>query len=242
MSAGRCFQIETLGAVDGPGLRLVLFLQGCPLRCPYCHNPESWQKVGGREITVDEVLQILRRYRRYYRHGGLTVSGGEPLWQAGFVGELFARCRREGFHTALDTAGCVVGSEAEAAQEMADLVLLDIKCADPVIHRQRFGFELAAATVVLQRRQRLAKPVWVRQVIAPGITDSGRQVRLLGELLARYPCVEKIELLPMRAMCLEKYRERGIRFPMEGDAPPDEDSMQRLRAVLQDSRHIAKML
>jgi pyruvate formate lyase activating enzyme len=231
---GRIFQIETLGAVDGPGLRFVLFLQGCPLRCPYCHNPESWGRVGGSLITVEQVLEKVKRYRSYYRGGGLTVSGGEPLLQAGFVRSLFRRCREEGLHTALDTSGCVEGPEAWETCEAADLLLLDVKTADPALHRERFGFPLDRVAALLDRCEDADKPVWIRHVVAPGLTDTAEGIRALAAFLRGRRCVRRIELLPFRDLCLEKYRRRGIPFPLEKAGSLHEEDLAGLVSILRE--------
>ncbi len=212
----RYFKVETFGAVDGPGLRFVLFLQGCLLRCPYCHNPESWPLRGGNAIAARDVIARFNRYRGYYKRGGMTLSGGEPLMQAEFALELFALCREQGIHTALDTSGCVTSLEALAAVDAADLLLLDIKHADPSRHRDLFGFPLEAPLEALRRRERAGKPVWVRHVVVPGMTDGEEEIAQLAALLAPFQCIERVELLPFRKLCLEKYRELGIPFPLEG--------------------------
>ncbi|MDL2233366.1 pyruvate formate lyase-activating protein [Ruminococcaceae bacterium OttesenSCG-928-L11] len=231
---GRHFKIETLGAVDGPGLRFVLFLQGCPLRCPYCHNPESWAMAGGEAITVPQVLARVERYRSFYRDGGLTVSGGEPLVQAEFVVALLARCREAGIHTALDTSGVVLSPMAKQAVLAADLLLLDIKAADPALHQSAFGAPLSAAMETLQWRQTAGLPVWIRHVVAPGLTDSPAQIRQLAELLAPFSCVERVELLPFRRLCTEKYESLGIPFPIGERGEPSDREMASHRAILSE--------
>lgn len=231
---GRYFHRETMGAVDGPGIRLVLFLQGCPIRCPYCHNPEGWAMEGGEPITAEETLTLLRRYEGYYADGGLTLSGGEPLLQAAFVRHVLERCGQGGFHTALDTSACLWNQEAAAACREADLLLLDMKHADPAIHQERFGFPLKNALAALSLRDDQGSPVWLRQVIAPGLTDSPAYVDRLAALARAHPSIQRIELLPFRNLCLEKYRSMGIAFPMENAPPPSADAVEALRNRLRE--------
>lgn len=231
----RVFKIETLGAVDGPGLRLVLFLQGCPLRCPYCHNPEGWATEGGEPVTVEEILARMKRYEGYYRGGGLTLSGGEPLAQADFVNALLARCRGEGIHTALDTSACVTGDAARRAVAAADLLLLDVKSADPALHEECFGFPLRSVLDALALREETGGPVWARHVVAPAIDgDCGGSASRLADMLAPYSCVERVELLPFRKLCLEKYDAPGIPFPLRDAPEPPPEALAAMRGALRE--------
>lgn len=216
LKTARYFKIETMGTVDGPGIRMVLFLQGCRLRCPYCHNPESWQIGGGKPISSDEVMDRLRSYAGFYKNGGLTISGGEPLLQAEFVNELQAKCKAENIHVALDTSG--FGDDSRAAARVvdeADLLLLDIKLTDSDRHKSILGESLEKPLSYLARREKLNRPVWIRHVVVPGLTDSGENIDRLKRMLSPYKCVEKVELLPFRKLCLSKYSGMGISFPLE---------------------------
>ena len=231
--SGYIFHTETFGAVDGPGLRLVLFLQGCPLRCPYCHNPEGQALTGGEIITIDEVLGQLARYRSYYQNGGgITLSGGEPLVQSAFAAQLLTQCRAAGIHTALDTSGCIDTAQALAACAAADLLLLDVKTALPEQHAAVFGFPLARVEKLLQWCEEQKKPVWVRQVIVPGLTENEDNSQALAQQLRPYTMVQRVELLPLRKLCAVKYRARGEVFPMEQVPEPTAERMAQLRAGL----------
>ena len=239
---GYIFHRETFGAVDGPGLRLVLFLQGCPLRCPYCHNPEGQPLSIGQEITIEEVMAQLARYASYYKGGGLTISGGEPLVQSAFVGDLLARCHTAGIHTVLDTSACIQTEEAMAACQQADLLLLDVKTALPEQHQAVFGFPLTQVEAMLAQRQSWQKPVWVRQVIAPGLTANQEQIMALARLLKPYSVIERVELLPFRKLCLPKYAALGLDFPMKDTPEPSAEMMAGLRAILAENLPGVKVL
>ena len=185
---GYVHSVETLGAVDGPGLRFVLFLQGCPLRCKFCHNPDTWRLEGGEETTVDEMVKKILRYKTYIRNGGVTISGGEPLRQADFVLALTRALHDEGIHVAIDTSGIYCEGTALQAALEADLILLDIKAFDPSLAKELTGFSTDHAWRLLEARQQAGagadgahassagapgahgKPVWIRHVLVPGIT------------------------------------------------------------------------
>ncbi len=211
---GRIHSVQTLGTVDGPGVRFVLFLQGCPLRCHCCHNPDTWEIGGGREVTPREIFSQVLRYRAYFgKDGGVTVSGGEPLLQAEFVRELFALCKKEGIHTALDTSGCIWNDAVSALLEVTDLCLLDHKMANDRDYRTYVGCGIAAPERFLAELERRSIPTWLRRVIIEGVTDSPEQTKALFALKKTHTCVEKIELLPFRKLCTAKYESLGIPFP-----------------------------
>ncbi len=211
---GRIHSVQTLGTVDGPGVRFVLFMQGCPLRCHFCHNPDTWDMAGGKEVSVDEIVAQVTRYRAYFgKAGGLTVSGGEPLLQSAFVGELFTRCRALGIHTALDTSGCIWNESVARLLDVTDLCLLDHKMPTDKMYREHIGCSLDAPMRFLAELDARGIPVWLRRVIVPTVTDSEADTAALYALRAQYPCIEKIELLPFRKLCTTKYEQMGIPFP-----------------------------
>jgi pyruvate formate lyase activating enzyme len=212
---GRISSLQSLGAVDGPGLRYVVFMQGCPLRCPYCHNPETWDESRGEEMEADALVQKILRFRPYLT-GGVTLSGGEPLLQAGFALELFKRLKEEGFHTALDTSGCLEPPELPELLEKTDLVLLDIKRADAESHRREFGLPLEVPMGLLRRLERRNKPVWIRQVVVPGVNDGEEELRALRGLIEPFACVKRLELLAFRKLCAPKYEALSLPFPYGG--------------------------
>ena len=217
--AGRIHSIQTLGTVDGPGVRFLVFMQGCPLRCDFCHNPDTWDKAGGSEVSAEEIFQKSTRYRAYFgKDGGITVSGGEPLLQAAFVRELFTLCKKAGIHTALDTSGCIWNEEVEALLAVTDLVLLDHKMPDEARYRAHIGCGVAASERFLAELNARAIPTWLRRVIVTGVNDTVEDNRALFALKSTHPCVEKIELLPFHKLCTTKYEQMGIPFPF-GDKP-----------------------
>ena len=218
MLKGRIHSIESFGTVDGPGIRFVAFMQGCPMRCEFCHNPDTWDpraKVQ-YELTPEELLERVKRYRKFIRNGGVTLSGGEPLMQAEFVSEFFRICREAGFHTALDTSGAIFSESARGALDAADLVLLDVKTADDSLHKSYTGQSRDNNKSCLDYLQSIGKPVWIRHVVVPGRTDSDESVKLLESYLKPYSVVEKVELLPYHTMGVFKYRQMGIPYPLEG--------------------------
>lgn len=214
---GRVHSFQSLGTVDGPGVRSVIFMQGCPLRCACCHNPDTWSFEGGTLTGVDELADRVLRYRGYYgEDGGVTVSGGEPLMQAEFLTLLFDRLKqRDDLHTAIDTSGCVLNEQVKRLLERTDLVLLDYKYTDPAEHIKYTGGELAKTTEFLDYLESISKKTWIRHVLIPGINDNDESVKQIFDLRNKYSCIERIELLPFRKLCLEKYQELDIPFPLE---------------------------
>lgn len=232
MIKGRVHSMETFAAVDGPGLRVAVFLQGCPQRCIYCHNPDTWDPAGGEEIEPAELVRKILRFRPYFRkNGGVTVSGGEPFMQAAFVTELFQLLKAENIHTAADTCGFYLTPQVKAALEYTDLVLLDIKHTEAgpfeAITKQPFSHTLD----FLQYMKEIQKPLWIRQVILPGYTDSPQQIQALLALLAGAR-VERIDLLPYHTLGVSKWSELGIPYALEGVQPPAEETMAALRAII----------
>ena len=230
---GRVHSCQSMGAVDGPGLRYVVFLQGCPLRCAYCHNPDTWAFEGGREATVEELLQRIRRCAPYIKKGGgVTVTGGEPLAQSEFVAALFAELRTEGFHTALDTAGA--GDEAGARRVLAhtSLVLADLKFTTEEEYRRCAGGSLAHTLAFLELAREMGVPLWLRHVVVPGLTDGAQHDARFAALCRRYENLQRVELLPFRKLCLEKYRAMGLPFPLEGTPEAGPEHLRRLQEAL----------
>ena len=211
---GRIASLQSFGTVDGPGIRYVVFMQGCPLRCACCHNPETWSFDGGEEKTAGEVFDTLLRYRSYFgREGGVTVSGGEPLMQAAFVRALFTLCRDAGIHTCLDTSGCSLNAQIEELLDVTDLVLLDLKYASEAQYQRYVGCSLAAPLAFLDRLEARGIPAWIRQVLIRGKNDSEQDLKQSAQLLDGRSNIQRIELLPFRRLCLEKYKNLGIDFP-----------------------------
>lgn len=234
MSSGFVHSIQSLGAVDGPGVRFVAFLQGCPLRCKCCHNPDTWDKNGGTEYTAEALVDKAARYRSYFGNkGGITLSGGEPLWQAAFVRDVFRLCHEQGIHTCLDTAGCFLTDKVKEALAHTDRVLLDWKYTEEALYREHVGCSLAAVESFLAYVNAAGIPVTLRQVIIPTVNDTEENVRRLRAVASAYPCVDKVELLPFKTVCQTKYDTLGISFPFGSLPTPTAEDMARLNAILE---------
>lgn len=213
---GYVSSIQSLGAVDGPGVRCVIFMQGCVLRCKCCHNPETWEFGKGEEYTPERLMGKIRRYVSYFgSEGGVTVSGGEPLCQSEFVTELFKICRQEGINTCLDTSGCLMNDSVRELLDVTDIVLLDYKMTNEQDYYSFSGMHQSAAEEFLKELQKRSKRVWLREVIVPSINDNAESVAKLLRKQKEYPCIEKIELLPFHKACVTKYDELGIKFPLK---------------------------
>ena len=214
MIKGRIHSIQTLGTLDGPGVRFVVFMQGCNLRCHCCHNPDTWAMGEGTEYTAEEILQRAVRYREYFgEEGGITVSGGEPLLQAEFVYELFALCRKNGINTCLDTSGCILNDDVKKLLSETDRVLLDIKYTDDEEYIKYVGCTIDKPLEFLCYLNGNNIPVTLRQVIIPTINDSDENALKLRKIKNSYPCIDKVELLPFRKICQVKYDSMKLDFP-----------------------------
>ena len=234
MSTGRVHSIQTLGTVDGPGVRFVMFLQGCPLRCKCCHNPDTWEYEGGTEYTAEELVNKALRYREYFgTEGGITLSGGEPLLQAAFAYEIFSLCHEHGLNTCLDTSGCVMNDEVRALLSVTDRVLLDYKYTANADYLRYVGCALAPVQAFLQHLNEQHIPTTLRQVIIPTLNDTEEQVSALKAVTAAHACVDKVELLPFRKLCQTKYDTLKIPFPLSHLPVPSRESMDALNGVLQ---------
>lgn len=230
---GRVSSLQSLGTVDGPGLRYVIFLQGCPLRCVYCHNPETWDPAGGTEYAPEELVEKVLRCRAYFgEQGGVTVSGGEPLLQAPFVAELFRQLKEAGIHTALDTSGAGDLKQAAQVLDWTDLVLLDLKFPDEAGYRQycRGSWAQTQAFAALAGEKRV--PLWVRHVVVPGLNDSLEDLRAIKAQAESLPGFQKLEWLPFHNMCLEKYQQLGLPFPLAGTPALEDQDLAHLLAAL----------
>jgi len=215
---GRIHSYESFGTVDGPGVRFVIFLQGCPLRCQYCHNPDSWDPKGGRLVTAEEVIEKAERCRAYLRNGGVTLSGGEPLLQPQFTKKLLQLSHEAHLHTALDTAGTAPLAIAAPVADAADMVLLDIKALDPETNRTLTGQTNTNALALLDHCERTGKRTWIRHVMIPGITLDMERLERLAAFLKPYSCVEKVELLPFHQLGAFKWEALNIPYPL-ADVP-----------------------
>jgi pyruvate formate lyase activating enzyme len=237
---GRVHSLETFGLVDGPGVRCVIFLQGCHMRCQYCHNPETWDTAGGQEYTPWEIFQKVYRYRSYWKdNGGITISGGEPLLQMDFATEVFRLAKEKGVHTTLDTSGnpfCRQEgflTDFETLMSVTDLVMLDIKEMDSQKHRKLTGHGNENILEMAQWLDAHDKPMWIRHVLVPGVTDAESSLVSLREKLSQWSNVEKVEVLPYHTLGLFKWDNLGITYPLEGVKPPTEEEVRKVEQLLE---------
>ena len=216
---GRIHSFQSLGTVDGPGVRFVVFFQGCNLRCKCCHNPDTWDHDGGTEYAASDILKKVIRYREYFgEEGGITLSGGEPRLQADFAHELFSLCHAEGIHTCLDTSGSILNDKAKTLLDETDRVLLDIKYTTDEQYRENVGCGMKTPLDFLHYLNEKKIPVTIRQVIIPTVNDDEENILALKENIKKYPCIDKDELLPFRKICQTKYDNMKLHFPF-GDRP-----------------------
>lgn len=214
---------ESFGTVDGPGVRFVVFFQGCPMRCKYCHNPDTWDFKGGTETTAEELIKEYDSYKEFLKSGGITATGGEPLAQPEFLAELFALAKKNNIHTCLDTSGAVYNPDnhglIDSVLENTDLVMLDIKHIDDDRHRELTGLSNRNILAFAEHLSDLKIPVWIRHVVVPGITDSYDDLFRLGEYISRLDTLKALDVLPYHDMAKAKYKNLGIDYPLS-DTPP----------------------
>lgn len=214
MTTGYVHSIQSLGTLDGPGVRAVIFTTGCPLRCIYCHNPDTWKKEAGEIWSSTELAEKVLKLYPYIKGGGVTFSGGEPCVQAKFITEVAKILKRKGLHIALDTSGAVDNADTDRLLELVDLVLLDVKFTTSESYKLNTGIDLDRVLRFLDKLEALGKDVWIRHVVVPGINDTEEDIKALKKILEPYACIKKTELLPFRKLCLEKYEKLGISFPL----------------------------
>ncbi|MDX2229003.1 MAG: pyruvate formate-lyase-activating protein [Leptolyngbyaceae cyanobacterium bins.349] len=225
--AGRIHSIETCGTVDGPGIRFVIFTQGCPLRCQYCHNPDCRHWADGQPVTTEELMQQIGAYRYYIRPpGGVTISGGEPLMQPYFVKEVLQRCQQLGLHTALDTSGYCNLLVAQDVLNYVDLVLLDIKSFDPAVYMNVTGVDVTPTLRLAQYLSEINKPTWIRFVLVPGLTDDPQNIAGLAQFVATLDSVERVEILPFHKMGEYKWKQLGYDYQLQDTLPPSPELIQ----------------
>ena len=236
---GRIHSFESFGTVDGPGIRFVVFLQGCPLRCQYCHNPDTWE-AGGTEYSVEEVVNRVVRYRNYFGEtGGVTVTGGEPLLQIDFVTELFTALKAKGINTCVDTSGITFRADNQTVVEkhkklleVADLFLLDIKHIDDEACKKLTGQSNQNTLAFAKFLSDNGKRMWIRQVLVPGITDGEESLRQTRQFIDGLQTVEKVEVLPYHTLGLAKYEKLGIEYPLKGLEAPSKEVVLRAKEIL----------
>ncbi|MEV0476554.1 pyruvate formate-lyase-activating protein [Streptomyces prunicolor] len=230
-TTGRIHSWDLSTGVDGPGTRFVLFVNGCPLRCLYCANPDTWHMRDGREATVDEVMAEIEKYRAFITTagGGVTVTGGEPLLQPAFTAEVLRRCKEAGLHTALDTSGFLGTRATDQLLADTDLVLLDIKSFDVTTYRKLTGGELAPTLTFATRLDRLGVPMWIRYVLVPGWTDDAESVNALADFVAGLGTVDRVDVLPFHRLGAAKYEALGVPFRLRDNPVPAPELTERVR-------------
>lgn len=230
---------ESFGTVDGPGIRFVLFLKGCPLRCKFCHNPDTWTQEGGTLMTSEEVLEKVLKYKNYYREGGITISGGEPLVQIDFLIELTKLCKQNNLHTAVDTSGFTFEADNQELvkkydelNKYVDLYLLDIKHIDNEKCKKLTGLSNKNNLAFAKYLDRNNKKMWIRQVLVPGITDDEEDLKKEAAFIKSLKNVEKIEVLPYHTLGVSKYKELGIPYRLENVEPPRKEEIEKAKKIL----------
>ncbi|XVG95530.1 pyruvate formate-lyase-activating protein [Eubacteriales bacterium KG127] len=232
MNKARLHSIESFGAVDGPGIRTVFFLQGCPARCAYCHNPDTWNPKGGREIDIEEIVHKAKRGIPYYGDdGGVTFSGGEPLLHGEFLIEAINSLHRENISVAIDTSGTYFDAISDDVIAAADMVLLDVKHIDEQMFVELTGRGQGPLFDVIESINRHKKPIWIRQVIIPGINDTEEYVKSLNQFIQKIKTVKKVELLPYHTMATDKYEKLGMTYRFADVKPMDRDRCEKLAGL-----------
>lgn len=233
---GNVHSVETFGTVDGPGIRYVLFLQGCPLRCKFCHNPDTWERGKGMEMDSDQVIMEINQYRQFYHSsgGGVTASGGEPTLQPEFVEAIFHGVKELGLNTALDTSGFVEIGRIEGLLKVTDLVLLDIKETGQEEHIELTGVDIKPVKNFAFELERLKKPIWVRHVIIPGVTDNPERIHRLGEFLKEFTVIERIELLGYHKMGSHKWELKGCQDPYSETQAASARQVENAKEILRE--------
>lgn len=233
---GHIHSMESFGAVDGPGIRCVLFLQGCPLRCKFCHNPDTWPAQGGQNMTPEQAIRRVIRYKPYIQKtGGVTLSGGEPLLQSAFCLEFARLAHQEGLHVAVDTSGALPLDKVKEAVREADLLLLDIKAMDAEVCRSLTGQDNQNALALLNWCEENHKPVWIRHVLVPGITLKDELLSALARHIAHFQCVEKVELLPFHKLGEPKWANCAADYELYGTPEPTDEQVQRAKQIFRDA-------
>ena len=246
--SGYIHSIESFGTVDGPGIRFVVFFQGCPMRCLYCHNPDTWRMADGTETTVEEILAQFRKNKAFYQKGGITATGGEPLLQLDFLTALFEAAKAEKIHTCLDTSGVTFRPEDEQLlarfdrlMDATDLIMLDIKHAMPERHQALTGQSNENILAFARYASKKDKKLWIRHVVVPGWTDDDESLTALGRFMAQLKSVKALDVLPYHTLGVRKYQELGMKYPLEGVAPLEQKDAERARSVILSAYREAKM-
>lgn len=245
---GMIHSIETFGTVDGPGVRYVVFVKGCPMRCLYCHNPDTWEMAGGTKKTPDEILDDYERYKPFLKGGGITVTGGEPLAQIDFLLELFEKAKQRGIHTCLDTSGImfrrnnpVLLEKYERLVKVTDLVMLDIKHIDPEEHLKLTSQPCDNIFDFLKFLNENGVEIWIRHVLVPGITLVPEYLTRLGEFIAQFEHVKALDVLPYHDMGKEKYKEMGIDYALKDVEPVSQEEAIKAKNIILEAMRKKRM-
>lgn len=219
---GKIHSIETCGAVDGPGLRYIVFTQGCPLRCQYCHNPDTWKPSDGKEMSTEELIEDIVKYKTFMNasNGGVTVSGGEPFVQPAFLKDLLMKCKAEGLHTTIDSSGYVDLMTADPILDYTDLVLLDIKSYNRDVFKSLTGVDLDRTLAFAKHLESRGIPIWIRYVFVPGLTDNKEDIEHLAEFLTTLSNVQRIDILPFHKMGEYKWEQLGYTYTLTDTKEP----------------------
>ena len=234
---GRIHSFETLGAVDGPGIRFIIFMQGCPLRCKFCHNRDTWDCNGGTEYSVDEIFERVMRYKNYFiaSGGGVTLSGGEPLLQPDFLIALFTKLKEAGISTALDTSGMFdITDKIKKLINLTDLFLVDIKCINDEICKDLVGHSNKKELEFIKYLDSIGKEIWIRQVIIPGITDNENDLYKLRDFINSIEHITKVDLLPYHDLGKYKWINLGEVYPLENIRTANSDDIERVKKILEN--------
>ncbi|MGL5346322.1 MAG: pyruvate formate-lyase-activating protein [Peptostreptococcaceae bacterium] len=235
MIKGRVHSIETFGTVDGPGIRYILFLQGCPLRCKYCHNRDTWDTKGGKEYTTDEIIADASKYKSYMKFsgGGITVSGGEATLQPEFITELFAKAKKAGIHTCLDTSGFVNIDTLDPILDNTDLVLLDLKHINEDKSKDLTGVGSKKSLEVAKHLDKRNIPVWIRHVLVPGVTDDKEHMEQLGEFVSTLNNIDRFEILPYHTMGVHKWESMGLDYELKDTPDATSEDVQKASDIIE---------
>ena len=240
---GRINKLETFGSVDGPGVRFVVFMQGCPMRCMFCHNPETWDfkgdHAGAFDITPEDLLKKALRYKSYWgTDGGITISGGEPLMQMDFLIEFFELAKAAGVHTCIDTSGVnFVRTEPyfgkfQHLMDVTDLLLVDLKIMDTELHKKLTGHPIDHNLDMFRYLDEIHKPIWIRHVLVPDISDKDECLQQAREFIDTLSNVKKVEVLPYHSLALAKYQEMGLDYPLKDTKSPTPERVQNANRIL----------
>lgn len=240
---GYIHSIESCGTVDGPGIRFVVFFQGCPMRCKYCHNPDTWKPNIGNQMTVDEILEQYSTKEEFYKNGGITCTGGEPMLQIDFLIELFETCHQRGIHTCLDTSGITFNENPEYLKKLdrllavTNLVMLDIKHIDPQEHKKLTAQPNDMILKFAQYVDNKGVDIWIRHVVVPTITQNDEYLYRLGEFIATLKNLKALDVLPYHTMGIPKYENLGMEYPLKGIQPLDKsDAIEARKVILKGMR------